>query len=85
VEGPTPAGFNLSLILRKLLGAGTPREWNDRGRMLILLLLGLFTRQRNHDQLCRGDSQIQSGSNRSTFNHDAIKEMRGNASYTTDC
>src|SRR6516164_4037583 len=48
------AGFNLSLILRKLLGAGTPREWNNLGRMLVLFLLGLFTRQQNRDQLCRG-------------------------------
>jgi transposase len=27
--------FNLSLILRQLLGAGTPRDWKYRGRMLI--------------------------------------------------
>jgi hypothetical protein len=33
------AGFNLSLIFRKLLGAGTPRAWNNRGRMLFLFLL----------------------------------------------
>jgi transposase len=26
------AGFNLSLIFRKMLGAGTPREWVNRGR-----------------------------------------------------
>jgi transposase len=30
--------FNLSLILRKLMGAGTPREWKNRGSMLILLV-----------------------------------------------
>jgi transposase len=47
------AGFNLSLILRKLLGAGTPREWNNLGRMLILLLLGLFTRRQEHNRRCR--------------------------------
>lgn len=28
------AGFNLSLIFRKLLGAGTPREGNNRGGVL---------------------------------------------------
>jgi transposase len=28
--------FNLSLILRKLMGAGTPREWKNRGVMLYL-------------------------------------------------
>jgi transposase len=38
------AGFNLSLIFRKLLGAGTPREWINRGGALLLFILGLFTR-----------------------------------------
>src|SRR5208337_2366448 len=37
--------FNLSLILRKLLGAGTPREWNNRAArvlsQLLRFLLGL--------------------------------------------
>jgi hypothetical protein len=28
--------FNLSLILRKLMGAGTPREWKNRGRHAFL-------------------------------------------------
>ena len=31
--------FNLSLILRQLLGAGTPREWKNRGRIAHLALL----------------------------------------------
>jgi transposase len=31
--------FNLSLILRKLLGAGTPREWRNRTPELIFLFL----------------------------------------------
>ena len=31
--------FNLSLILRKLLGAGTPREWKNRAGQLFLQLL----------------------------------------------
>jgi len=30
--------FNLSLILRRMLGAGTPREWKNRGGMFILRL-----------------------------------------------
>lgn len=37
-------GFNLSLIFRKLLGAGTPRELNNRAVALFLLLLRLFNR-----------------------------------------
>src|SRR5450756_51970 len=37
--------FNLSLILRKLLGAGTPREWKNRFGRLVLLVYLLFTRR----------------------------------------
>jgi transposase len=35
--------FNLSLILRKLLGAGTPREWKNRAGVLILRFFLLLT------------------------------------------
>ncbi len=35
--------FNLSLILRPLLGAGTPREWKNRFGRLVLTLYFLFT------------------------------------------
>ena len=35
--------FNLSLILRQLLGAGTPREWKNRFGRLVLTLYFLFT------------------------------------------
>jgi transposase len=34
--------FNLSLILRKLVGAGTPREWKNRTPQLVFLLLCLL-------------------------------------------
>jgi transposase len=37
--------FNLSLILRQLLGAGTPREWRNRGGMLFLFAYLLLMRQ----------------------------------------
>jgi transposase len=37
--------FNLSLILRKMLGAGTPREWKDRCRKLVFALLHLWRGQ----------------------------------------
>jgi len=39
--------FNLSLIFRRLLGAGTPREWKNRTAGLLLFLLGLFSRLGN--------------------------------------
>jgi transposase len=78
------AGFNLSLIFRKLLGAGTPREWNNRGRTLLLSLLGLFTRPREHHRRCRSmilrsrtaPAEAPSISARS-------KSCRGFAAYTT--
>ena len=35
--------FNLSLILRQMLGAGTPREWKNRGGMLVLCIYILLT------------------------------------------
>ena len=37
--------FNLSLILRELMGAGTPREWKNRGGMLLLLFYLLLARR----------------------------------------
>jgi transposase len=37
------AGFNLSLVMRQLLGAGTPRELKNRARWLVLRLLRLLT------------------------------------------
>jgi len=48
------AGFNLSLIFRKLLGAGTPREWKNRGGAPILFILALFTRRERRWRPCRG-------------------------------
>src|SRR6201993_1796697 len=41
--------FNLSLILRKLLGAGTPREWKNCFGRLVLTLYLLFTRRINQN------------------------------------
>ena len=45
--------FNLSLIFRRLLGAGTPREWKNLGARLLIFLLALFTRPRNQHRPCR--------------------------------
>ena len=45
--------FNLSLILRKLLGAGTPREWKNRVDRLVLTLYLLFTCRINQKRLRR--------------------------------
>src|SRR5437588_6842891 len=45
--------FNLSLILRQLLGAGTPREWKNRFGRLVLTLYLLFTCRMNQKRFCR--------------------------------
>ncbi len=45
--------FNLSLILRQLLGAGTPREWKNRFCRLVLTLYSLFTCRMNQKRFCR--------------------------------
>lgn len=39
-------GFNLSLILRKSIGAGTPREWRNRTGYLLFPFLWLLAAQR---------------------------------------
>ena len=41
------AEFNLSLIFRKLLGTGTPREWKNRGGALLLCSFLLCSRAEN--------------------------------------
>ena len=45
--------FNLSLILRKLLGAGTPREWKNRFGKFVLTIYLLFACRTNQKRLCR--------------------------------
>src|SRR5579859_1359806 len=80
------AGFNLSLIFRKLLGAGTPREWNNRGGALILFFLALFTRRHGSYRPCRSPisppramrAAVPSLAARSTL-------CRKFATYTTGC
>jgi hypothetical protein len=50
--------FNLSLILRKLPGAGTPRERKNRGGILILFAYWLLTRRGSSNGLQRSQSAI---------------------------
>jgi transposase len=45
--------FNLSLILRQLMGAGTPREWRNRGGVLLLLVYLLLPRREDRNRQCR--------------------------------
>src|SRR6204780_1141848 len=50
--------FNLSLILRKLLGAGTPREWKNQGDMLLLFVYLLRRRQETPNESQRSQPAI---------------------------
>ncbi|MGB6781409.1 MAG: transposase [Terracidiphilus sp.] len=80
------AGFNLSLIFRKLLGAGTPREWRNLRGVAFLFVLGLFARPQHRSRRCRtliGPSRI---------NRDAApsfpapsRPCRKIATYATGC
>ena len=54
------SGFNLSLIFRKLLGAGTPREWNNRGKALFLLFQRLFSPSLRPMRRCRSHVELSS-------------------------
>jgi transposase len=75
--------FNLSLILRQRLGAGTPREWRNRGGMLILRLFLLLT--------CWNEpnSAVESGSltalDTKCFGKACCRSLRNSAPYTTGC
>ena len=45
--------FNLSLVLRKMLGAGTPREWKNRFGMLIVRIFLLLWHGNGQNHSCR--------------------------------
>jgi transposase len=60
--------FNISLVLRKMLGAGKPRELKNRAAGLVSRLIELLTnlcRRQNADQATRGAAHASRGRNRS--------------------
>jgi transposase len=79
------AGFNLSLILRKLMGAGTPREWNNLGKMLLLFLLGLFTRRRSYRPCRTMIFRSRPAATETASITPRSKSCRRFASYATGC
>lgn len=80
------AGFNLSLIFRRLLGAGTPREWNNRVKMLLLFLFGLCTRRQNHSWRCRSMIlRSRTAPAETIFVAARSRTCRELGSYTTGC
>jgi transposase len=80
------AGFNLSLIFRCLLGAGTPREWKNLGGGLLLFLFGLFLRRQDRHRPCR-NANVRSHRVRPPESSLPIRPRpcRRIATYTTGC
>ncbi len=78
--------FNLSLILRKLMGAGTPREWSNRGGLLLLLAYFPRSPREGRNRLCRGQiSRSHAGHLASPRSRLRRLPCRNLAPYTTGC
>jgi transposase len=78
--------FNLSLILRKLLGAGTPREWRNRGGLLLLLLYLLLTRRESRNRLYQSRiSRCRAKDAARRLSRIRRWPCRKSAPYTTGC
>jgi len=75
--------FNLSLILRGLLGAGTPREWKNRSGALILrLFLWLMCSNEPHSSVETGRIAVRDASR--SFNP-FCRSHWNLATFTTGC
>jgi hypothetical protein len=77
--------FNLSLMLRQLLGAGTPREWRNRGLLVVLVY---WVRERQKDQNLPWRPTRSSGrANRlnTQSNQPCRWPCRKSATYATGC
>jgi transposase len=78
--------FNLSLILRQVLGAGTPRQWKNQSGMLILRLFLLLTCSNwPNGPVAPGNFAVLDvrGANRSI--HQRCRSRRNSDTYTTAC
>ena len=49
--------FNLSLIMRQMQGAGTPREWKNRGGILFVFVYFLLT-PRGSESACEAEMDV---------------------------
>jgi len=78
--------FNLSLILRTLIGAGTPREWKNRVRTLFAFLLALFTRRNPYPRPGNTNPAIPSAEPVRRFRCHSPFRVPGNLGHcTTGC
>jgi transposase len=80
------AGFNLSLIFRKLLGAGTPREWNNRGKAMLWFFVALFFGSQKPNRPCRTSTARRKLTSAPKFSRPAHStRCRKNTTCTTGC
>ena len=80
------SAFNLSLAMRKLLGAGTPRELKNRAAQFVLRLLRLLNvrnRQNIEEQRPAAQSPVPTDRNRST--RSTCPPLSNFATSTTGC
>ena len=77
--------FNLSLIFRRLLGAGTPREWYNLGGAMFFFLLGMFAPRSGCHRPCRCPMLRSSPKSQAeSISTDRDRTCRKLATYTTD-
>ena len=78
--------FNLSLILRQMLGAGTPREWKNRGGMLLWFVYIFLPRPEVRDQFCRSrNARARAKSLKGLRKQTSRWRCSQLATYTTGC
>jgi transposase len=78
--------FNLSLILRKLIGAGTPREWRNHGSVLLLLVYFLLPRREGRNRPCRHRISMSRTKYLATSRNRVRRwPCRNSATYATGC
>jgi transposase len=78
--------FNLSLVLRKLMGAGTPREWKNRSGVLILrFLLWLTCSHRPNRSVELGSFAVPEVRNANRSVQPRCRSRRNSGPFTTAC
>jgi transposase len=80
------SAFNLSLVMRQLLGAGTPRELKNRAIRLVLCILSLRRCSMSSESAVEHQTDQAPGTCRSSHtSRTRCPTFRNSASCTTDC
>jgi transposase len=78
--------FNLSLILRKLMGAGTPREWRNHFSVLLLLVYFLLSRRKGRNRPRRSRISMSRAKYLASSRNPVRRwPCRNSATYATGC